>query len=81
MDEAPRCPSCGGPLIQKNRGVLLGVGTALVLFAMLPMVSPWLWFPAIVGGLTGAYLVVWAARADGRWCRQCKSPPWTQPKS
>jgi hypothetical protein len=77
MNPAPTCPTCGGPLIQKNRSFLVGVGAALVLTGLLPLVSRWLWIPAVFGCLTGLYLIVWAARADGRWCRQCKTPPWS----
>jgi len=77
MNPAPRCPTCGGPLIQKSRPLLVVVGLVLVFAILLPLVSRWLWIPAIIGCLTGLYLIAWGIMAQGRWCRQCKRPPST----
>jgi hypothetical protein len=40
--------------------------------AGLALVWPFLWIPATILGLTGAYLIVWAVVGHGRWCRGCK---------
>jgi hypothetical protein len=31
-----------------------------------------LWLPAVLCGLSGAYLLAWALVGRGRWCRGCK---------
>lgn len=77
MNPAPTRPACGGPLIQKNRPLLVAVGVGLLPSGLLPVVSHWLWIPAVIGCLTGLYLIAWSAKARGRWCRQCKTPPWS----
>ncbi len=64
MHHDARCPSCGGPLIQKDRTRLLLAAFAYLVVAVGPVV----WLPgvriaivlAIVCGLIAAYLFVWA---------------------
>ena len=68
----PKCPVCGGDLIQKNRMRLLVVGLLMVLASTLAWLVPLLHVPAIILFLTGLYLVVWATLGRGRWCRNCK---------
>ena len=71
-DHSPACPACGGPLIQKNRTRLLGVGLLMILGSTLAWLVPILHIPAIILFLTGLYLLVWASLGRGRWCRNCK---------
>ena len=68
-----KCRNCGGDLITRSRTRLLVTGIAFcAVLAFTPLI-PWLWLPAIFFGLAGAYLVAWATRGKGHWCRQCKS--------
>ena len=69
---SPKCPACGGDLIQKSRARLLVVGLLMVCSPVLAWLLPILWAPAIVLALTGLYLLVWATLGRGRWCRSCK---------
>jgi hypothetical protein len=73
MDEptAP-CKRCGGPVVRKSRARLVGVGGLMVLGLGLGLLWPPVWVPAVILGLIGAYLLVWASAGRGRWCRQCK---------
>lgn len=72
---APRCPACGGELIQKSRVRLLLTGLAMLAAVGLAHVWPALRAPAIVLALTGIYLVIWATLGRARWCRSCKKFP------
>jgi hypothetical protein len=67
-----KCPTCHGEMLQKNRGVLFGVGLAMLATPALTLISPYFWPPAIVFVLIGAYLLIWATRGKGLWCRACK---------
>lgn len=67
------CPQCGGPLIQRNRALLLVVGVAMAVTPLLAWFIPLLWVPALIAFLAGAYLVAWATVGRGQWCRQCKT--------
>ena len=69
----PKCPVCGGDLIQKSRARLLVVGLLLILTSTLAWLVPLLHVPAIIMFLTGLYLLVWATLGRGRWCRNCKT--------
>jgi hypothetical protein len=66
------CRRCGGEVVQKPIARLVVVGVAMLATASLAVVWPVLWPPAVVLGLTGIYLVAWAAIGRGRWCRGCK---------
>ena len=66
------CRRCGREVVQKPLGRLVLVGGILIAVSGLAVLWPILWLPAIVFGLTGAYLVLWAAVGAGRWCRGCK---------
>jgi len=48
------------------------VGVLMLAGVSIGFLSPLLWLPGVVLGLTGAYLVVWATVGRGRWCRGCK---------
>jgi hypothetical protein len=67
-----QCRRCGGEVVQKSIARLVSVG--LVMFAAIGLAVLWpiVWAAAIVLGLTGAYLIVWATVGGGRWCRGCK---------
>jgi hypothetical protein len=71
------CPTCGGPLIQKNKKHLLlasvvfigvGIGTLLLNNKLWPLAF-FLWMISV-------YLIAWSWFAKGLWCRQCKSAPF-----
>jgi hypothetical protein len=66
------CRRCGGEVVQKPRARLVLVGTLML--AAVAMGALWapLWAPALLLGLTGAYLLTWASVGRGRWCRGCK---------
>ena len=50
-------------MIQKSRPRLLVAGIVLLAGPGLAYVSAWLWVPGILAGLTGGYLIYWAAGA------------------
>jgi hypothetical protein len=70
------CKRCGGEVVQKSRSRLALIGVLLVgvfLVAVLGLgVVWWVWLPAALCALTGAYLLAWATIGRGRWCRGCK---------
>lgn len=66
------CRRCGGEVVQKPLPRLVLFGLAMLAAAGLALVWPFLWIPATILGLTGAYLIVWAVVGHGRWCRGCK---------
>jgi hypothetical protein len=66
------CRRCGGAVVQKSRPRLIVVGGALLVAALVGVVWQILWAPALAAGLTGGYLLAWAAVGRGRWCRGCK---------
>jgi hypothetical protein len=67
-----QCRRCGGEVVRKPRTRLALVGTLMLAGVGLgPLWAP-LWAPALVLGLTGAYLLTWASIGRGRWCRGCK---------
>lgn len=67
-----QCRRCGGEVVQKGRGRLALVGVLLLAGMGLGLLSPLLWAPAPVLGLTGVYLLAWGSVGSGRWCRGCK---------
>lgn len=69
----PKCPACGGDLIQKNRARLLVVGLLLILGSTLAWLAPLLRIPASILFLTGLYLLVWATLGWGRNCKTFRS--------
>jgi hypothetical protein len=73
MDEptAP-CQRYGGKVVQKSRARLVAVGGLMLTGLGLGLLWPLLLIPAVILGLTGAYLLVWASAGRGRWCRGCK---------
>jgi hypothetical protein len=66
------CQRCGGEVVRKSRPRLALVGGLLLAGPGLGFVWAPLWLPAVVLGLTGAYLLAWASAGRGRWCRCCK---------
>jgi hypothetical protein len=73
MDEpAAVCRRCDGQVVQKSRARLAGAGGLMLAGLGLGLLWAPLWVPAVVLGLTGAYLLVWASVGRGRWCRGCK---------
>ena len=66
------CRRCGGEVVPKSRSRLALVGGLLLAGLGLGFVRAPLWLPAVVPGLTGAYLLAWASVGRGRWCRGCK---------
>jgi hypothetical protein len=73
MDEPmPPCRRCGGQVVQKHRARLVLVGVLMLVGLGLGVLWSPLWVPAVILGLTGAYLLVWASAGRGRWCRGCK---------
>ena len=66
------CRRCGGEVVQKSRPRLAVVAAVLLVAALVGAVWPTVWAPALVSGLTGAYLLAWVAIGRGRWCRGCK---------
>jgi hypothetical protein len=73
MEEpAAGCRRCGGRVVHKGRARLAAVGGLMLAGLGLGFLWPPLWAPAVVLGLTGAYLLVWASAGRGRWCRGCK---------
>ena len=70
------CPKCDGPLIQKNRNVLLLVGGILIAAALaMDFLSLAFLAFAFASLAAGAYLVVWATYGKALWCRACKTFP------
>jgi predicted PurR-regulated permease PerM len=72
------CPVCGSPLQQRSRFRLFMTGFAfiacalallLVVHLMLAMLT------AVFLAAIGTYLLTWAVKANGAWCRTCKSFP------
>jgi hypothetical protein len=66
------CKTCGGDMIQKSRWRLFLVGVLIIASTGLAVFVPYWWAPGVILLLTGTYLVVWATRGKGRWCRGCK---------
>jgi hypothetical protein len=59
-------------VVGKSRLRLALVGGLMLAGVGLGLLWPPLWAPAIVLGLTGAYLLAWASAGRGRWCRWCR---------
>src|SRR5690242_8332249 len=68
----PRCGTCGGAMVRKNRSRLLLVGLLMLASPAVAVFVPYLWGPAIVLVMTGLYLIIWATLGRGYWCRECK---------
>lgn len=70
------CPTCDGPLVQKNRTLLLAVGVAMAVAALVvDLVSFAFLVPALLLLAAGVFLLVWAIYGRGLWCRTCKRFP------
>jgi hypothetical protein len=67
-----QCRRCSGEVVQKSRARLAIVGILMFAILGLGLLWPPLWLPAVVFGMTGAYLLIWASAGRGRWCRGCK---------
>ena len=67
-----KCTTCGGETIQKSQVRLFTVGVLMIASIGIPFYFPWFWAPSIILLLIGAYLVLWATRGHGSWCRTCK---------
>jgi hypothetical protein len=76
MPAEARCPTCGGPLIQKPRWRLVLAALAFLVVSMF-LFRTFHGFRVVLFtlGLTGCYLMAWALIGKGRWCRQCKRFP------
>jgi hypothetical protein len=68
----PQCRTCGGGMVQKSPIRLFLVGLVMVASPAVAAFMPYLWAPAIILVLTGAYLIIWASFRRGYWCRECK---------
>jgi len=66
------CRRCGGEVVRKSPCRLVAVGILLLAAVSLGFLWWPLWLPALLGGLTGVYLLAWALVGRGRWCRGCK---------
>ena len=66
------CRTCGGPLVQKNRLLLLVIGVALLVPIIVLPRSSWIAPATFFLALVGCYFLVWSIVAGGRWCRNCK---------
>jgi hypothetical protein len=51
---------------------MFAVGLAMVASPAVAYLVPLFLLPAVFLTLVGAYLLVWAAAGNGRWCRNCK---------
>jgi hypothetical protein len=67
-----KCPACQDEMVQKNRPLLAVVGIALLFSPTLALITAYFWLPGIILFLTGIYLLIWATRGKGLWCRNCK---------
>jgi uncharacterized membrane protein len=67
-----QCSACGNEVILKSRTRLGLVGALLVGGALAALSLRVTWPLAILLAMTGGYLLVWATRGKGAWCRQCK---------
>ncbi|HEY4247876.1 MAG TPA: hypothetical protein VGM64_13565 [Lacunisphaera sp.] len=67
-----KCPTCKGEMVQKNRPLLAVTGLGLLFSPSLAPITAFFLLPAIVLLLTGIYLLIWATRGKGLWCRNCK---------
>ena len=76
MQVVGRCPTCGGPLIQKPRSrLVLGALVFLVISAVVFRAFHGFRVVLFTLGSVGLYLTAWALIGKGRWCRQCKRFP------
>ncbi len=76
MPDLPTCPTCGGELLQKSQDKLLLIGILMLVEGGAGL--PFSWFFRIAGVsmiLSAIYLIVWATRGRGLWCRKCKRFP------
>ncbi len=70
------CPTCDGPLVQKNCTLLLAVGVAMAVAALVvDFVSFAFLVPALLLLAAGVFLIVWATYGRCLWCRTCKRFP------
>jgi hypothetical protein len=72
-----QCPTCGGPLIQKNSVQLILAGIAFIAIGGLLMFLNFKFWP-LSGflGVIAVYLIAWGTRGKGLWCRHCKTVPF-----
>ena len=70
------CPRCGTELTPKSKVRLIVVGGALL--ATIPSIVLFHWLIPLVlmASSIGIYLIAWATRGQGLWCRTCKKVPY-----
>jgi hypothetical protein len=71
----PRCPTCGASMVRKSRARLILVGSLMIASLPAAALVRHAWIAAALLVPTGAYLIAWAARGGGLWCRTCKTFP------
>jgi hypothetical protein len=59
-------------MVHKSPPRLFLVGLVMVASPAVAAFVPYLWTPATILVLTGAYLMIWASLGRGYWCRECK---------
>jgi hypothetical protein len=59
-------------MVRKSLLRLVVVGLLMAAAPAVAAFVPYLWAPAIISALAGAYLLAWAAVGKGYWCRECK---------
>jgi hypothetical protein len=67
-----QCSACGGEVILKSRTRLGVVGALMIVAAAASLLLRATWPLALLLAMTGGYLLLWATRGKGAWCRQCK---------
>ncbi len=72
------CPTCGAPMIRKNRARLVITGGGILAAAVLVVVAIHIFLgllTALALAVMGFYFLTWALKAGGWWCRGCKTYP------
>jgi hypothetical protein len=71
------CPTCGSPLIQKNKTQLTLTGIVLIAISIGSLFLSYKFWPlAFFLLMISVYLIAWSWLARGLWCRKCKSAPF-----
>jgi uncharacterized membrane protein len=66
------CSVCGSEVIRKSRLRLGASGALMIGGALASLAFRATWPLAVLLALTGGYLLFWATKGKGAWCRQCK---------
>jgi hypothetical protein len=70
------CPTCNSELTPKSKSRLMAAGVALLAAAPSVLISRWLAPVVLLACVIGMYLILWATRGNGLWCRNCKKAPY-----